>query len=202
MMPRPKFELEGFLEACRAAIAAADAERAVRELVAEAISNPAAVTAELGEPEHAGLKALYRAAELTVIDFVWAPWQCFKPHNHNMWAVIGLVSGREDNMFWRRVGRTIEACGARSLGAGEAAPLGTDIIHSVTNPIGKWTRAVHVYGGDFFAPVRPRSEWDHESLVEQPWDIEDTRRRFAEAEARFRATSASAAPASSTPGGA
>jgi len=54
----------------------------------------------------------------------------------------------------------------------------------VVNPIGRMTRAVHVYGGDFFAPPSPRSEWDPERLVERPWDIEDTRRLFAEAEAR------------------
>jgi hypothetical protein len=46
------------------------------------------------------------------------------------------------------------------------------------------TDAVHVYGGDFFDPVRPRSEWDHETLLERPWDIDDTRRRFQEAEER------------------
>lgn len=188
MTTRATFELERFLEACRAAIAATDGERAVRELVTEAVSNPAATALGLGEREHAGLWALYRAPELTVIDFAWAPWMCFKPHTHNMWAVIGLVSGREDNVFWRRTEKSIEAAGARSLGAGDVAPLGVDIIHSVTNPIGKFTRAIHVYGGDFFAPVRPRSEWEHETLVERPWDVDDTRRRFAEAEARFRAT--------------
>jgi hypothetical protein len=48
------------------------------------------------------------------------------------------------------------------------------------------TRAIHVYGGDFFAPPRPRSEWDPETLVERPWDIEHTRRLFSEAEARAR----------------
>lgn len=184
------FELEGFLEACRLAVAAADAERAARELMREALSDRAAVAAALGEPEHAGLRPLHRAADLTVIDFTWAPWQCFKPHNHNMWSVVGLVSGREDNLFWRRTEHSIEAAGGRSLGAGDVTTLGRDVIHSVTNPIGKWTRALHVYGGDFFAPVVPRSEWDHETLVERPWDMEDTRRRFADAEARARATSA------------
>jgi hypothetical protein len=57
----------------------------------------------------------------------------------------------------------------------------------VVNPIGKRTRALHVYGCDFFAPPRPRSEWDHETLVERRWDVEHTRRTFAEAEARSRA---------------
>lgn len=191
MAARSAFELEGFLEACRAAVAATDGERAVRELVTEAVSDAAAVASGLGEREHAGLRVLYRAPDLTVIDFAWAPWMCFKPHDHNMWSVVGLVAGREDNVFWRRTEQSIEAAGARSLGAGDVTALGVDIIHSVTNPIGRFTRAVHVYGGDFFAPVRPRSEWDHETLVERPWDMEDTRRLFAEAEARFRASTPS-----------
>jgi predicted metal-dependent enzyme (double-stranded beta helix superfamily) len=186
-MARFRFDLEAFLQDCRAAVATTEAERAARELVAEAISDPAGVAAALGEPEHAGVDTLYRSPDLTVINFTWAPWMCLKPHNHNMWAVIGIFFGREDNVFWRRAGPSIEAAGARSLGAGEIAPLGKDVIHSVTNPIGKMTRAIHVYGGDFFAPLRPRSQWDHETLVEGPWDMDDTRRSFAEAEARFRA---------------
>jgi predicted metal-dependent enzyme (double-stranded beta helix superfamily) len=185
-MTGSRFDVDRFVEACRAAVATSDGERAVLELVSEAVSDPAAVASALGEPEHAGPQTLYRAADLTVLNFAWAPWMCFKPHNHNMWSVVGIFSGREDNVFWRRTERSIEAAGARSLGLGEVAPLGRDIIHSVTNPVGKMTRAIHVYGGDFFAPVRRRSEWDPETLVERPWDIEDTRRLFAEAEARFR----------------
>jgi predicted metal-dependent enzyme (double-stranded beta helix superfamily) len=76
---------------------------------------------------------------------------------------------------------------ALSLGRGDVTVFGRDVIHSVVNPVGKRTRAIHVYGGDFFAPPTPRSEWDHESLIERPWDIDDTRRLFREAEARARA---------------
>jgi predicted metal-dependent enzyme (double-stranded beta helix superfamily) len=187
------FTVDGFVESCRAAVAAPDAERAVRELVTEAVSDPRALAAALGDPEHAGVGTLFRGSELTIIHFTWAPWMCLKPHNHTMWAVVGIFFGREDNVFWRRTERSIEAAGARSLGPGDVAPLGRDVIHSVTNPLGKMTRAIHVYGGDFFAPVRPRSEWDHETLVERPWDVEHTRQAFTEAEARFRATSPPAA---------
>jgi predicted metal-dependent enzyme (double-stranded beta helix superfamily) len=155
--------------------------------VAEAVSDPAAVAAALGEPGQAGIRTLHRAPDLTVLDFTWAPWMSFKPHDHQMWAVIGIFFGREDNLFWRRTERSIEAVGARTLGVGDVAPLGRDVIHSVVNPIGKYTRAIHVYGGDFLAPPRPRSEWDPEMLVERPWDMDDTQRLFAEAEAHFRA---------------
>ena len=47
------------------------------------------------------------------------------------------------------------------------------------------TCAIHVYGGDFFEPDEPRSEWDHETLRERPWDIDKVRSIFREAEARF-----------------
>jgi hypothetical protein len=61
----------------------------------------------------------------------------------------------------------------------DAEPLGHNIIHSVTNPISRLTGAIHVYGGDFFAAER--SEWDPETLREQPYDVEKTLRLFEEA---------------------
>jgi predicted metal-dependent enzyme (double-stranded beta helix superfamily) len=110
------------------------------------------------------------------------------PHNHRMWAVIGIYTGREDNVFWRRIpddpnGR-VEAAGAKALCVRDAEPLGHNIIHSVTNPIPRLTGAIHVYGGDFFGVER--SEWDPESLREQPYDSKRTMRRFEEANSSLR----------------
>jgi predicted metal-dependent enzyme (double-stranded beta helix superfamily) len=180
------FDTERFIEDCRRAVAEADNHKAVRELVAEAVADPAGLASTLGPPEQAGIEPLSRGPDLTVINFTWAPWMSLMPHDHAMWAVIGIYSGREDNVFWRRTDDGIEAAGAHSMGVGDTAPLGRDIIHSVLNPIGKMTRAIHVYGGDFFDPPKPRLQWDHETLEEQPWDIENTKRVFAEAEARAR----------------
>jgi hypothetical protein len=102
------------------------------------------------------------------------------PHNHQMWAVIGIYTDREDNIFWRRLpGGKVEAAGARALCEKDAEPLGHNIIHSVTNPIPRLTGAIHVYGGDFFAAER--SEWDPETLREQRYDVEKTLRLFEEA---------------------
>ena len=97
-----------------------------------------------------------------------------------MWAVIGIYTGREDNILWRRLpgeGGRIEAAGAKSLGEGEALALGPDVIHSVLNPLGRVTGALHVYGGDFFATER--SEWDPEDLTEKPYDLDKAMKRFA-----------------------
>ena len=166
----------------------AEGQEAVREVVAEAISDRAGVMSELGEPEHAGLSPIYRSHDLTIINFAWAPCMSLMPHNHQMFSVVGIYSGREDNVFWRRTETSIEASGAKSLGVGNLATLGKTVIHSVLNPIGKMTCAIHVYGGDFFEPDEPRSEWDHETLIERPWDIDRARSLFREAEARFGAT--------------
>ncbi len=111
------------------------------------------------------------------------------PHNHEMWATIGVYTGREDNIFWRRIkdenGGLIEAAGATSLGEKDVAPLGRDIIHSVTNPVPRLTGAIHVYGGDFFDTAR--SEWDPETLLEGSYDVDKTMRLFEEANAALAA---------------
>ena len=177
------FNKDRFIQDCIEAVK--EGQAAVRELVTAAVSDPSGVISELGEPDHAGLSPIYRAPELTIINFTWAPYMSLMPHNHHMFAVIGIYSGREDNIFWKRTEASIEAAGAESLGVGDVATLGRNIIHSVLNPIGKMTTAIHVYGGDFFASEEPRSEWDHETLTESPWDIDKVKLQFQESEARF-----------------
>ena len=71
--------------------------------------------------------------------------------------------------------------GGKELDAGDVVVLGRDVIHSVDNPRGAYTAAIHVYGGDFFAT--PRSEWDPDTLEEKPFDVEHTKQVLAEAEA-------------------
>ena len=118
-----------------------------------------------------------------------APRMMIMPHNHHMWAVIGVYSGREDNIFWRRIAEVgegqLKAAGARSLAVKDVQPLGDNIIHSVTNPTSKFTAAIHVYGGDFFAAHR--SEWDPETLTEQPSDGNRARQIFEEANRLYAA---------------
>lgn len=177
------FDKDRFVEDCLEALR--EGQEAVREVVTSSVSNPSEIVSGLGEPRHAGIVTLYRARDFTIINFAWAPCMSLMPHNHQMFAVIGVYSGREDNIFWKRNRTSIEAAGARSLGVGDVASLGKDAIHSVLNPIGRMTAAIHVYGGDFFDPAEPRSEWDHETLTEHPWDISKVKDRFREAEERF-----------------
>jgi predicted metal-dependent enzyme (double-stranded beta helix superfamily) len=182
------FEVERFVADCRAAFAEDTSHKAVREVLASAMSDPSAVLKGLGEPKRAEIRKLFHSDSLTIINVVWAPMMTVMPHNHRMWAVIGIYTGREDNIFWRRVRGTpnkIEAVGAKELCEMDAEPLGTDIIHSVINPIERLTGAIHIYGGDFFGAER--SEWDSLTLLEHSSDGQRTQRMFEEANARFEA---------------
>jgi predicted metal-dependent enzyme (double-stranded beta helix superfamily) len=172
------FDRERFIEDCRAALKEADVHAAIRELVARAVSEPAQVLRALGEPTRAGVNRIYQADDLTILNLCWGPRMVFKPHDHRMWAAIGIYTGREENIFYRRAERGLIRHGTKVLDVKDAVPLGESIIHSVTNPLDCITAAIHVYGGDFFAT--PRSEWNPETFEEHPYDVEHTMRAFEE----------------------
>ena len=75
------FNKDRFIQDCVGAIAGG--HEAIRELVAEAVSDRAGMLAELGEPQHAGLTPIFRSPNLTIINFVWAPCMSLMPHNHH-----------------------------------------------------------------------------------------------------------------------
>lgn len=181
------FDLDQFIADCKTAVKGGPSHTYVREIVAQAVADPAGVLRALGEPKRAEMQKLYQSKDLTILNVIWAPWMTLLPHNHRMWAIIGIYTGREDNIFWRRLpegaGSRLEAAGAKALCEKDAYPLGQDIVHSVTNPIPRLTGAIHVYGGDFFGV--DRSEWDPETLLEQQCTGEKMQRRFDEANARF-----------------
>ncbi len=173
------FDLDQFIAECRTCVTERTPQ-AVRELVARAVSDPTALIAAIGEPQRPQMQTLYHAPDLTILNLAWAPKMTVMPHNHRLWAVIGIYGGREDNIFWRRVpgggdGR-IEAAGAKSLATGNVELLGRDIIHSVTNPTPRLTGAIHVYGGDFFNISR--SQWDPEALQEETYDVQRAMKEF------------------------
>ncbi len=71
-------------------------QRAVDEVLARAVSDPGRVLADLGEPKQVGLVVLHRGDDITILNVVWAPLMVLLPHDHNMWASIGIYTGRED----------------------------------------------------------------------------------------------------------
>lgn len=180
------FSVDNFIEDCRAALREASPTLAVKEVLQSAVTDPAEIVHELGEPQRGHLAVLHSSPELTVVHAVWAPCMSIYPHDHRMWAAIGIYGGAEDNVFFRRTSAGLAGAGGRTLNERDVFVLGPDAIHSVTNPQRAFTGAIHVYGGDFLNVER--SEWDARTLVERRYDIEHVRQVFEEANATLQST--------------
>src|SRR6516162_4748915 len=91
-----RFDLDQFVADCRRALAEDHSHKSVREVVARTVSDPASVLKGLGEPKRAEIQKLYHSEDLTILNVIWGPRMTVMPHNHQMWAVIGVYTGRED----------------------------------------------------------------------------------------------------------
>jgi predicted metal-dependent enzyme (double-stranded beta helix superfamily) len=184
------FDLDDLLARCRAARDEGEPRRAVREVLDRALAAPTEV-GEVMAPTEAGFTLLHHDDDLTVAHVVWAPGMEIYPHDHAMWAVIGIYDGQEDNAFFRRTAPgegTLVESGGKQLATGDTVVLGDDTIHAITNPRQHLTGAIHVYGGDFVN--QPRSQWGPGPREERPYTYESTTRLFAEANAAWEASRA------------
>ena len=180
------FDIDELIAQCRQSLAEAEPRLAIKEVLERTMSTPEEVARAL-PLERAEVVPLYVSADLSLLKAVWAPAMRFRPHNHLMWAAIGIYGGQEDNTFYRRVGSGITLSGGRELCTGDVGLLGDDAIHAVANPRRAFTGAIHVYGGDITA--RPsRSEWDATTFEEVPYDFERVKRTFEEANSQATPT--------------
>ncbi len=177
------FDLDGFIADCRNALTESSPELAIKEILARAVSRPGEVEATLGTPGQGEIAPLHHSPDLTIMKVVWVPGMVAPPHNHHMWALIGLYGGQEDNTFYRRDGAGLRSAGGKQLVMRDTALLGSEVIHSVANPLRAFTGAIHIYGGDFIGT--PRSDW--ETGTERPFDMVRARQIMAEASERWRA---------------
>jgi predicted metal-dependent enzyme (double-stranded beta helix superfamily) len=172
------FDPDQFVADCIQAIGEPEPRLAVKDVLERAVHHPSGVERTLPATQ-AELVPLHVSDDLTILKVVWAPGMSFRPHNHLMWAAIGLYGGQEDNTFYRRTGQGLIESGGRQLITGDVALLGDDTIHAVANPRATFTGAIHVYGGNITTRPR-RSEWDQETGCEVDYDFDRTRRYFEE----------------------
>lgn len=176
-------DVDHFIADCHAALLKPSPQMVIRELVARAVTQASEVERALGTPRRGGLFPLLQSPELTILNVVWTPGMAIYPHDHRMWAVIGLYGGREDNTFYRRSPQGLVAAGVKQLLGTDTVLLGDAVIHAVANPLRAFTGAIHIYGGDLFGT--PRSEWTPDTLAERPFDVARARRVYSEANERW-----------------
>ena len=173
--------IQELVERCRDAVTAQDP---VATVVAEldAFLHQRNLEQQLGTAQRSTYEALYRGSDLLVLHGVVPPTpKPVDPHDHRMWAVIGVYHGQEDNQLYARTDdAALEPIERFSVSAGEIRSLDASTIHSVQAAGGQYLGAVHVYGGDLFAT--PRSTW--RDGVEQPNDESAMPALFARLRAR------------------
>ncbi len=105
---------------------------------------------------------IHRAANLSILGVVWPEGSGAPVHNHNGWAMEGVISGVEVNRNFERTDdgsrpwvATLEEAATTEVRAGQTTFLAEPPadIHAVSIPEGK-TLAIHVYGMDIVSQWR------------------------------------------------
>lgn len=162
------FDVDVFVAECRAALAEPTPMLAVKPILDRVVADPGALASALGaEP---GAVVLHRSDDLTVLSIVVPSGsRPSVPHDHRMWAVVGVYAGQEDNQFYRREGAGLVESGGRSLRVSETLAMGDHTIHAIRNPLEhRALAAIHVYGGDLLGAAR--SMFPPPDFREHPFD--------------------------------
>lgn len=158
------------IDRCRQAVEFPEAQNRIEAIVFEAVSDPDIVDAIARRTRFSSLEdlAIHRSEQLTLLAGSLPPGFGAAPHNHNLWSVVGVGAGQEDNTFFEREGDGLRQTTVMSVVAPGVLANPPDVIHSIRNPLDTVLVALHAYGGDLFAVAR--SNWDPQTHQEMPFD--------------------------------
>jgi len=167
------FNVEQFVQACQG-----QSPSTIKELLADALGDPESIKHALdavGRGKNVGEGSMgdlviFRAPHLTILKAAVPAGLKSPPHNHLMWAVIGVYDGQENNTFYRRQGDSLVEAGGKDLQVSDVLVLGEEAIHAIHNPLERTSCAIHVYGGDL--PNAPRRMWNPFTLKEEPYEYQ------------------------------
>ena len=170
-MTKPLYTFHEFLAAVRAVVGPGQDDAAtvaaIEPLVRRIVARPDCL-ADLGRDANPEASFdIHTAGDLTVQCVVWKNGRVVPPHNHNGWAVIGVVSGMERNTPFRRTDDAskpwraeLQRLAPLEVAAGATCTMvPPNDIHSVDIPAGD-TVAIHVYGNDLRKQWRCRFDPD------------------------------------------
>ena len=162
--------LESVIEKCLSALESPDPQASVESVVLAAAGDPEITEAISHRTKFSNLQdlAIYRSESLTLLAGSIPPGFRAGPHNHNLWSVVGVCSGQEDNEFFERTDNGLRQIGRTSVVAPGVLANDVDVIHAISNPLDVPLVVLHAYGGDLFGI--DRSNWDPETHEEVPFD--------------------------------
>jgi predicted metal-dependent enzyme (double-stranded beta helix superfamily) len=160
--------LAAVIEQCLEALAAPDPQGAVERILLAAAKDSVVTDAISSRTRFASLEdlAIHRSDRLTLLAGALPPKFRAGPHNHNLWSVVGVCAGQENNEFFEQNGKQLTPTGTASVIAPGVLANPAEVIHAIHNPLDAPLIVLHAYGGDLFAT--PRSSWDpatHEEIA-------------------------------------
>ena len=167
------FNLDDFIADCQRAVEQPEPAKAVKKLVQEAIADPVGFKAAImAKGPAASLKEaiLFRSEALTVLPASTTPGMVTPAHDHQMWAVIGIIEGIEPNDFFLEEEDGLQKKSSKVLKQGDVVVLENRTIHAISNPLDVQCYAIHVYGGDL-VEQEGRSMWNPHTLERELYDI-------------------------------
>ena len=167
------FSLDEFIADCQQAIKNPEPKKAVKKVVEEAIADPVGFKAAImAKGKAASLKEaiLFHSDSLTILPASTSPGMVTPAHDHQMWAVIGIIEGVEPNVFYSDGKDGLQKKGSTMLESGDVVIIEGKAIHSISNPLDVQCFAIHVYGGDLIEQ-EGRSMWNPTTLEREPYDI-------------------------------
>jgi len=154
------------------ALDSADPQANIEAVLLAAAQDPGVALAISERTEFTNLSdlAIYRSESLTLLAGTLPPGFSAGPHNHNLWSVVAVCRGQEDNRFFVKDGGGLREDGRTSVIGPGVLANDADVIHAIHNPLEEPLLVLHAYGGDLFAVTR--SNWDPETHEEIPfaWD--------------------------------
>lgn len=163
------------IERCKQALETPDPQKSVEAIFLDTAKDSAIADAISKRTKFAKLEdlAIHRSDSLTLLAAALPPGFSAGPHNHNIWSVVSVCAGQEDNQFFQRDGNGLKQCGEASVVAPGVLSNDADVIHAIRNPLDTPLLVLHAYGGDLFATSR--SNWDPETQKEIPYVWEKVR---------------------------
>jgi predicted metal-dependent enzyme (double-stranded beta helix superfamily) len=158
------FSIEGFVQSIRLAANSDEPETAVRDVLLEAVKKPDAIFAATSDED--GDETMYFEDDSVSI------WRCrfqpkimLPPHEHLLKVLIGVYSGGEKSILYKRTEDGLKEAGSVTVHAGEVITLGKAAIHAVTTKDDKPSDAIHVYLGPLMQLERDLFEWESGKAV-------------------------------------
>jgi predicted metal-dependent enzyme (double-stranded beta helix superfamily) len=168
------FDPDVFVREVRMAANAAEPVAAVQEIVATAIIQGVSIDGALGTTVTGENDTLFVSESLTVQRIQWVPGLPSIPHEHRMWAIVGVYTGEELNRIYERSFDGLREARSELVSERSLLVLDSDAIHSVENPGRARTAALHVYGGDILKGER--NGWGPDGREAPFADIDGARR--------------------------